>query len=54
MYDVAKFTKPVPMNPERRGVYEQGEAQSLEFFRHARNMTPVAELIREKLARNAN
>lgn len=48
MYDVAEFTKPVPFNPERSGEYLQGEAQNLEFFRHARNMTYVAELIREK------
>ena len=50
MYDVAQFVNPVQMNPERSGEYLQGESQSLEFFRYARNQTFAAELIREKLS----
>ena len=53
MYDVAQFVNPVQMNPERSGEYLQGESQSLEFFRYARNQTFAAELIREKLSPNA-
>lgn len=48
MYDVADFVKPVPYNPERNGECLQGEAQSLEYFRYARNQTAVAKLIREQ------
>ena len=52
MYDVANFTKPVPFDPERSGEYLHGEGQSLEFFRHERNHSFVAELVREDLSHN--
>ena len=50
MYDVAEFVKPVPYNPERNGECMQGEAQSLEYFRYARNQSFMAELIRERFS----
>lgn len=50
MYDVAEFVKPVPYNPERNVECMQGEAQSLEYFRYARNQSFVAELIRERFS----
>lgn len=52
MYDVANFVKPVPYNPERNGECVQGEAQVLEYFRHERSRTTVAEVILERFERN--
>ena len=45
----SRVMKPMPYNHERNGECMQGEAQSLEYFRYARNQSFVAESIRERL-----